>query len=149
LQSGTEKKKIPTTASRLQFCQEGNSMLTRPAIVLVDDEPQALTPLLDALARRYGGDYRVVSHLSARAALDDLAKMKNEGPGFFSVIAFSSIRCVFPSNRAARFGARGASPQNGSFAPVQHYRITPSKIVRPARAAAVAGGASARAGREH
>lgn len=62
-------------------------MLTRPAIVLVDDEPQALSPLLDALARRYGGDYRVVSHLSARAALDDLAKMKDEGEQVALVIA--------------------------------------------------------------
>jgi hypothetical protein len=41
-------------------------MLTRPVITVVDDEPQALAALLDALARRFGGDYRIVSHLSAR-----------------------------------------------------------------------------------
>lgn len=51
-------------------------MVTRPVIMVVDDEPQALSPLLDALARRYGGDYRVVSHLSARAALDELRRIK-------------------------------------------------------------------------
>ena len=62
-------------------------MLTRPVIMLVDDEPQALSPLLDALARRYGGDYRVVSHLSARAALDDLASIKNEGEEVALIIA--------------------------------------------------------------
>jgi hypothetical protein len=45
-------------------------MLTRPVITVVDDEPQALAALLDALARRFGGDYRIVSHLSAHAALD-------------------------------------------------------------------------------
>jgi len=62
-------------------------MLTRPVIMLVDDEPQALTPMLDALARRYGGDYRVVSHLSARAALDDLITIKNEGEDVALIIA--------------------------------------------------------------
>ena len=62
-------------------------MLTRPVIMLVDDEPQALTPMLDALARRYGGDYRVVSHLSPRAALDDLITIKNEGEEVALIIA--------------------------------------------------------------
>jgi hypothetical protein len=32
------------------------AMLPRPVIMLVDDEPQTLTPLLDALGRRFGRD---------------------------------------------------------------------------------------------
>ena len=42
--------------------------------MVVDDEPEALSALLDALARRFGADYRVVSHLSARAALRELGR---------------------------------------------------------------------------
>lgn len=62
-------------------------MLTRPIIMLVDDEPQALAALQDALARRFDGDYRVVSHLSARAALADLEHMKTDGKQVALVIA--------------------------------------------------------------
>ena len=54
-------------------------MLTKPAITLVDDDPQTLKLLLDALARRFGGDYQVVAHLSATAALKDLDRVKAEG----------------------------------------------------------------------
>jgi thioredoxin reductase (NADPH) len=62
-------------------------MLTRPVITVVDDEPQALAALLDALARRFGGDYRIVSHLSARAALDDLRRIRADGEQVALVIA--------------------------------------------------------------
>ncbi len=51
-------------------------MLTSPVIMLVDDEPQALTALLGALAKRFGRDYQVVSHLSAAAALEDLDRIR-------------------------------------------------------------------------
>ena len=37
----------------------------RPFIFVIDDDPSALAGLLDALARRFGGDYRVVPHFSA------------------------------------------------------------------------------------
>jgi thioredoxin reductase (NADPH) len=62
-------------------------MLNRPAIVVVDDEPDALAAMLNALARRFGGDYRVVSHLRPRAALDDLERIKAEGEDVALVIA--------------------------------------------------------------
>jgi thioredoxin reductase (NADPH) len=62
-------------------------MLTRPVITVVDDEPQALAALLDALARRFGGDYRIVSHLSAHAALDDLERIRADGEQVALVIA--------------------------------------------------------------
>lgn len=57
-------------------------MLTRPVTTVVDDQPQALVALRDALARRrFVGDYRIriVSHLSARAALDDLEQIRASG----------------------------------------------------------------------
>ncbi len=62
-------------------------MQSRPVIMAVDDEPVELAALLDALARRFGADYRVVSHLSAEAALEDLARMKEEGEPVALVIA--------------------------------------------------------------
>jgi thioredoxin reductase (NADPH) len=35
--------------------------------------------MLDALTRRFGGDYRVVPHLSAPTALDAVSKIKGDG----------------------------------------------------------------------
>jgi hypothetical protein len=43
-------------------------MAERPVIVVVDDEPDALSAMRDALTRRFGGDYRVVPYLFANAA---------------------------------------------------------------------------------
>jgi thioredoxin reductase (NADPH) len=62
-------------------------MLARPVIMIVDDEPGALSALLNALARRFGGDYRVASHLSVRSALEELQKIKDEGEQVALVIA--------------------------------------------------------------
>jgi thioredoxin reductase (NADPH) len=61
--------------------------MQRPVILAVDDDPSDLAALLDALARRYGGDYRVTSQLSAGAALRELARMREEGEPVALVIA--------------------------------------------------------------
>jgi thioredoxin reductase (NADPH) len=53
----------------------------------VDDEPTALASLLDALTRRYGGDYRILPHLSALGALAELERLKNEGERVALLIA--------------------------------------------------------------
>lgn len=62
-------------------------MNARPNILVVDDEPGALASLLDALTRRYGGDYRVIPHLSANGALADLERLKNESERIALIIA--------------------------------------------------------------
>jgi len=62
-------------------------MSSRPNIIIVDDEPTDLASLLDALTRRYGGDYRVIPHLSASGALAELARLKNEGERVALIIA--------------------------------------------------------------
>jgi thioredoxin reductase (NADPH) len=62
-------------------------MNARPNIIIVDDEPTALASLLDALTRRYGGDYRVVPHRSALGALAELDRLKNEGERVALIIA--------------------------------------------------------------
>jgi thioredoxin reductase (NADPH) len=62
-------------------------MPDRPIIAVVDDEPAALAAMLDALTRRFGADYRVVPHLSARDALADLARMRKDGEEVALVVA--------------------------------------------------------------
>jgi thioredoxin reductase (NADPH) len=62
-------------------------MAERPVIMAVDDEPTALAAMLDALTRRFGGDYRIVPHLSAPVALDAVSKIKADGEEIALVIA--------------------------------------------------------------
>jgi thioredoxin reductase (NADPH) len=62
-------------------------MQKRPVIMIVDDEPTALTAMLDALAGRYGGDYRVISHLRATDALSELEKIRQENDQVALLIA--------------------------------------------------------------
>jgi thioredoxin reductase (NADPH) len=100
-------------------------MAERPVIVVVDDEPDALAALLDALTRRFGGDYRVMPHLSARAALDAICKSKKEKEEIALVIAdqrmpemmgrefLARARSIIPTAKRAlmvAWGDREASP---------------------------------------
>ena len=62
-------------------------MAERPVIMVVDVEPDALATMLDALTRRFGGDYRVVPCLSATAALDAVSRLKKDGEEIALVIA--------------------------------------------------------------
>jgi thioredoxin reductase (NADPH) len=62
-------------------------MFLRPVILIVDDETEHLSAMMNALARRYGGDYRVVSHLSHEAAIEDLDQMKDDGEAVALIIA--------------------------------------------------------------
>ncbi|HTP50075.1 MAG TPA: FAD-dependent oxidoreductase [Anaeromyxobacteraceae bacterium] len=62
-------------------------MADRPVIVIVDDEPGALAAMLNALTRRFGADYRVAPHLSAREALNDLVQIRKEGEEIALVVA--------------------------------------------------------------
>src|SRR5690348_5198111 len=75
-------------ASRRQrFLHRSILMPQRPLIVLVDHRPRGLSALLDAIARRYGADYRVTAHLTADAALEELARTRHEGEPVALVIA--------------------------------------------------------------
>ena len=62
-------------------------MLTKPVIMVVDDEAPALAQLRDALSRRFGADYRVVSQPSAAAAIEAIEQMKSAGDELALVIA--------------------------------------------------------------
>lgn len=118
-------------------------MLTRPVILVVDSEPQAVTVLLDALVRRFGGDYQVVSHLSGTAAIEDLNRTKNEGGQVALVIAklrladmpginvLGHAHEVHPAAQRAllvNWGDRSAAPtilQGCAFGQLDNYLHTP------------------------
>jgi thioredoxin reductase (NADPH) len=118
-------------------------MLTRPVIMVVDDEPGSLAALLDALARRYGGDYRVVSHLSPQAALEDLDRLKANGeqvalivadqwmPGMNGIDLLGRAHEIHPAAQRAllvSWGDRTASPtilQGCAFGQLENYLQKP------------------------
>ena len=100
-------------------------MPERPVIMVVDDEPDALAAMLDALTRRFGGDYRVVPQLSARAALGAVVKIKEENEEIALIIAdqrmpemtgrefLGQVRSVVPTAKRALivdWGDHEASP---------------------------------------
>ena len=100
-------------------------MAERPVIFVVDDEPDALSAMLDALTRRFGGDYRVVPYLSGPAALDGICKIIEAEEEVALVIAdqhmpemtgrefLGRIRSIIPMAKRAlmvAWGDREASP---------------------------------------
>lgn len=62
-------------------------MSVKPAILVVDDDLTALAQLHEALSRRFGADYRVLSHPTTTAALDAIVAMKAAGEELALVIA--------------------------------------------------------------
>ena len=100
-------------------------MAERPVIMVVDDEPDALAAMLDAITRRFGGDYRVVPCLSATAALDAVSRLKKDGEEIALVIAdqwmpemtgnefLGRVRTIEPTAKRAllvAWGDHAASP---------------------------------------
>lgn len=118
-------------------------MAERPAIVVLDDDPVALSALLDALARRFGADYRVVSHLAPSACLAALETMRAAGeevalvvsdqwmPGMTGRELLARAHRIFPSARRAllvAWGDRSASPtilQGCAFGELDNYLYKP------------------------
>ncbi len=118
-------------------------MLTRPVIMVVDDEPGPLASLLDALARRFGGDYRVASHLSPQAALEELSRIRTEGeqvaliiadqwmPGMNGIDLLGRAHEIHPAAQRAllvSWGDRTATPtilQGCAFGQLENYLQKP------------------------
>ena len=59
----------------------------KPVILVVDDNRESLTSLVDALTRRFSADYRVAFHESAREALEDLERIRARGESVALIIA--------------------------------------------------------------
>src|SRR6266542_1605003 len=115
----------------------------RPILAVVDDEPGPLGALLDALTRRFGGDYRVVPFLSAEAALAALEGMKREAEEIALVIAdqwmpemngnelLARVHRVEPTAKRAllvAWGDRTASPtvlEGCAFGELDNYLVKP------------------------
>ena len=51
--------------------------MTRPVVLVVDDDAAALAHVEGELTKRYGADYEVLGHGSAEAALADLQQLKD------------------------------------------------------------------------
>ncbi|HKK28668.1 MAG TPA: FAD-dependent oxidoreductase [Gemmatimonadota bacterium] len=51
----------------------------RPAIVVVDDDPEALERVAGELERRYAADYRILREPTATGALETLGRLRDEG----------------------------------------------------------------------
>jgi thioredoxin reductase (NADPH) len=118
-------------------------MLTRPVIMVVDDEPMSLAALLDALGRRYGGDYRVVSHLSPQEAIEECQRMRIDGeqlaliiadqwmPGMNGIDVLRRAHEVHPAAQRAllvSWGDRTAAPailQGCAFGQLENYLQKP------------------------
>lgn len=118
-------------------------MHNRPHIMILDDEPAALTAMLDALARRFGGDYQVSSHLQASTALAELEKIKQDGDQVALIIAdqwmpdmtgvefLQDAHIVHPSAQRAllvAWGDKEASSiilQACSFGQMENYILKP------------------------
>lgn len=118
-------------------------MDSRPVILVVDDEPRALAALLDALARRFGADYRVLAELSASAALEELRRIRAEGGEIALVIAdqrmpemqgialLGEVHAIAPGAKRTllvEWGDRASSPtilQGCAFGQLDNYLFKP------------------------
>jgi len=118
-------------------------MQHRPYIVILDDEPPALTSMLDALARRYGADYRVTSHLQAATALEELERIRRDGnqvalivadqwmPGMTGVDFLQRAHTLHPDAQRALVVAWGDRESAGtilracSFGQMENYILKP------------------------
>jgi thioredoxin reductase (NADPH) len=114
-----------------------------PAIFIVDDEPASLARLHDALNRRFGADYLIVSHVSAIAALDDIARMRSDSEELALVIAdqwmpemtgielLTRVRALEPAAKRAllvAWGDRQAAPtilSGCAFGELDNYLLKP------------------------
>src|SRR5918994_4159202 len=63
----------------LTIASERRSIVVRPVILTVDDDPQVLRAVERDLRRRYAREYRVLRAESGESALDTLDKLKLRG----------------------------------------------------------------------
>jgi thioredoxin reductase (NADPH) len=61
--------------------------MTRPVLVVVDDDSDVLAALQAALARRYGADYQILAERSPDAALQTLVRLRQDDMAVAVIIA--------------------------------------------------------------
>ena len=82
--------------------------MNRPAIIVLDDHPDSLIVLEEALRRRYVQDYLIVSETSVAAARGRLAEMQASGRPVALVMAAMPIALAGDAEFLAQ--ARGIQP---------------------------------------
>jgi thioredoxin reductase (NADPH) len=65
--------------------------MTRPAVIVSDDDPDRLSVLEGALRRRYGQDYLIASQTSAAATLRHLADLRDAGRPVALIMAAAAM----------------------------------------------------------
>ena len=65
--------------------------MTRPVLIVIDDDPGSLATLDDALRRRYDRDYAIISESSSSAAPGRLRELQAAGRPVAVVIAASTM----------------------------------------------------------
>jgi thioredoxin reductase (NADPH) len=115
----------------------------KPVILVVDDDPESLASLSDAMTRRFGADYRVASNVSPRAALEDLERIRAQGenvaliiadqwmPGIEGIELLGRAHEIHPAAQRALlvdWGDRSAAPtilQGCAFGQLENYLRKP------------------------
>jgi thioredoxin reductase (NADPH) len=59
---------------------------SRPAIIVVSRDPRTLAVVGEEIGKRYGGDYLVATRDAADLALDDLARMRDDGTAVAMIV---------------------------------------------------------------
>jgi thioredoxin reductase (NADPH) len=76
--------------------------VTQPIFFVVDEDPHAVTTLVDDLDRRYKADFRVMGETSALAALRRLRSLRESGEQVALIICAESMRAMPGSELLAR-----------------------------------------------
>src|SRR5262249_2095528 len=77
----------PWSGCRTGETIRGGAAVMTPVILVADDDPKSLASLSEALTRRYGADYRVVSAASGPAGLEELGRIREGGEKVALLIA--------------------------------------------------------------
>ena len=87
--------------------------MTKPVLLVVDDDPVALSIVEGELSRRYGSDYAVAAQASVEDALADLHRVRDENgsvavlfadlwmPSMTGIELFAAAHAVFPTAKRA------------------------------------------------
>ena len=83
--------------------------MTSPVLMAVDDDPDGLRTLDDALRRRYDRDYLVIGETSPRTALGRLRELRAAGHPVAVLMAASSMAAItFMSRKPSSPGVSGS-----------------------------------------
>ncbi|MCB9893586.1 MAG: FAD-dependent oxidoreductase [Planctomycetes bacterium] len=107
--------------------------MAKPAILVVDDEPEVLRAIARDIRQRYGEDYRVLRASSGREGVDALAELKERGDAVALVLSdqrmpkmdgtqfLAEARKLYPSSKRALLTAYADT--NAAIASINESQI--------------------------